>query len=254
MSYAGSHGDPNPSTPAFANTHDWIYYYLVIHQLSSTHVAYYHTCNIFSDDVRKPTAPSYRYAYLLWFSIILLVLVFGTIDLVTGSGMNFGTLSAWWHKWSIQRPSFFTLSRRKSYGLRRTEMGVLRSARKVRKPAWWKIKSSPSPVYGELFALFVLAVAVALACVLGPDYIKPTTSTFGFVHDTKRRLSDWLFGVDVDRFTSRDYKINPVSPPGYTIHKAWWTAGGRTGNAHFDSLGLSLRRQNDCQIYLTFWC
>lgn len=190
-------------------------------------------CGCLLNGTLGPTAPSYRYAYLLWLSIALLVLVFGTADLVAGSRMSHGVLSARWHKWSIQRPSLFALFRRKTTTLQRANTNVPRSPRKSRKPAW-RFKFSPSPVYGELFALFILAAAVALACVVGADYIRPTASTFDFAHDSKRRLFDLAFGAIAESIASRDYKINPVSPPGYTIHKAWWTSGGRTGEYPLD--------------------
>jgi hypothetical protein len=196
-----------------------------------------YACDALLDAFLELTAPSYRYAYLLWFSVALFVLVFGIVDLVTGSGMSHGVLSARWHKWSIQRPSLSSLFGRGTSALHRANPNV---PPKSRKPAW-RLTFSQSPVYGELIALFVLAVAVALACILGADYIKPTESTFGFAHSTKRRLSNFPFGAIVESLTSRDYEINPVSPPGYTIHKAWWTAGGRTGESSLRPPSLSFR-------------
>lgn len=153
--------------------------------------------------------------------------------------MGYGVLSARWHKWSIQRPSLVALFSRKTSASGRSNTGVPPPQRKSREPSWWKIKFAPSPTYGELLALLVLAVAVTLSCILGADYIKPTTSTFDFVHNTKRRLHGLPFGAVVDPVAAWDYKINPVSPPGYTIHKAWWTAGGRTGEYPFQASSLS---------------
>jgi hypothetical protein len=155
--------------------------------------------------------------------------------------MSHGALSARWHKWSIRRPSLFALFSRKNKtsASGRGNTDVPPPQRKSGEPAWWKIKFAPSPIYGELLVLFVLAVGVTLSCILGPDYIKPTTSTFDFIHNTKRRLPGLPFGAVVDLVAAWDDKINPVSPPGYTIHKAWWTAGGRTGEYPFQAFGLS---------------
>lgn len=177
------------------------------------------------------TAPSYRYAYLLWFAITFFVLLFGTLGRLAGGDKKHGALSARWHKWSIRRPSLFALFRRMSSSLPRTNANMPPPPRKVRTPAWWKIKFSPSPVYGELLALFLLAAATALASILGPDYIKPSVSTFDLTHNNKRSLSGETYNSRNNDVLGRDYQINPVTPPGYTIQKAWWTAGGRTGTA-----------------------
>lgn len=175
--------------------------------------------------------PSYRYAYLLWFFIIFLVLLFGALGRVTERSRTHGALSARWHKWSIRRPSLFALFRRKQAPLRRADTNLPPPPRKVRTPAWWKVKFSPSPVNGELLALFSLAIATALLSVIGPDYIKPSIATFDITHNTKRWWSNVPMHLGNDDVARRDYQIVPVSPPGYTIQKAWWTEGGRTGES-----------------------
>lgn len=231
-------GNPNPETPAFSSTHDWIKYYLAVHQLSGEHASYLliASCYYPSNSIGSVTyavsllylAPSYRYAYLLWFAIVALVLLFGFLGHASG-GSTHTAISAFWHKWSIRRPSLFALVKRQPLTRVRSNTNTPPPPRKTRTPAWWKIKFSPSPVLGELLALSLLAVAIVLASVLGPDYLKPSIATFDFTRNNKR---EWSRGeADVQTSVSpRGYTI-VVNPPTYTIQKAWWTAGGRTGES-----------------------
>lgn len=75
--------------------------------------------------------------------------------------------------------------------------------------------------------MFLLSVAVVLACTIGPDYIKPTISTFNLTK-SKRAISERDEAIRSWTAVARDYTVI-VNPPQYTISKAWWTAGGRTG-------------------------
>ncbi|KAF8319297.1 hypothetical protein DL93DRAFT_2053769 [Clavulina sp. PMI_390] len=200
MSYASSYGDPNPPTPAFSDTRDWIHYYLAIHVLSPA---------------------SYRYAYMLWFEILFIVIVFGLLGRIPGGNVKHSALRARWHKWSIQRPSFWRFWKRKRATLQAADPSTPPPPRKVRQPAWWKIKFSELPVKGDLLSLFFLIVSIVLASVLGPDYLKPSIRALDLSKFSRRSETIGL--------ASRDYTIVPVSIPGYTIWKAWWTAGNRTG-------------------------
>lgn len=145
MFWTRSYGDrdPNPETPAFSSTHDWIKYYLAIHQLSGEHSSCIEiaTCCSPSSSIGLVTyttvslflGPSYRYAYLLWFVIAALVLLFGAFGRV--SGARHSAISALWHKWSIRRPSLFALFQRKAPKLARSSTNAPPPPRKKRTPA-----------------------------------------------------------------------------------------------------------------------
>ncbi|KAG8690016.1 hypothetical protein FRC11_014393, partial [Ceratobasidium sp. 423] len=92
-----------------------------------------------------------------------------------------------------------------------------------------------------LIAVTILFVAAALLCCVGPDYISPYT-----------RLWDLKSNLTAPELVRRDFmeafrdmeKRAPIAStpttrqPAYTIPKAWWTAGGRTGIIAFSLFPL----------------
>lgn len=149
----------------------------------------------FSNDVQWITAylgihmlsvPSRRYSYYLWFAVAFVVLVFAVLHWTRARG---GFIGACWSRWALRRATW-----KKS----RARKGEAHQPR----------RSMPSNA--QLFAITVIfAVAACLSCV-GPDYVRPTESTWG----VSRRWDPLQF---------------VGYAPQYTIQKAWWTAGGRTG-------------------------
>jgi hypothetical protein len=79
---------------------------------------------------------------------------------------------------------------------------------------------SDALVNGQVLALVVLFVVAVLVSVVGPDYIKPGIGSLDFAR--------WKRSVRVDGGADDEQNVYAV-PPQYTIQKAWWTAGGRTG-------------------------
>jgi hypothetical protein len=77
----------------------------------------------------------------------------------------------------------------------------------------------------SLVLLFVIPLAL---CVVGPDYISPYTDLWDLAHNvTARGLNDHYVQLDLQ---SRAVASTATTrSPEYTIPKAWWTAGGRTG-------------------------
>lgn len=153
----------------------------------------------FSDDVQWITAylavhmlsvPSRRYSYLMWFAIALLVVL---LALVRFAGLTSGALGTACYKWAIRRP-------------------ILR--RGLNSPRTLRI----FPSHSQLLTLVGIVALTAITCCAGPDYIKPTVGTFNLgARSTLERRKWW----DPLQFVGY--------APQYTIHKAWWTAGGRVG-------------------------
>ena len=164
----------------------------------------------FSDDVEWITAylavhmlsvPSRRYSYLLWFAIAFVLVV---LALLRFSGLFSGVLGAYWSKWTIRRLTW--------------RRGGVRSGR-----ALWIF-----PPRAQLLSLFTLFLLTAVLACIGPDYIKPTVGTFNLA----RRAPV------LERRTYWDPLQFVGYAPQYTIAKAWWTAGGRTGMIAYALLPL----------------
>ncbi|CAE6488836.1 unnamed protein product, partial [Rhizoctonia solani] len=187
-----AYGDPNPTTPAFINSYQWINTYLVIHKMSTT---------------------SYRYAYMLWLAITLVAVVVAIAHITSRRTTVIGVI---WRKYTLRRRTW-----RKQASLR----AIQKSKQPHRQPY-----SLPSNA--QLVAVTILFVASALLCCVGPDYISPYT-----------RLWDLKSNLTAPALIRRDFmeafrdleRRAPIAStpttrqPAYTIPKAWWTAGGRTG-------------------------
>ena len=169
--------NPNPTTPPYQDPLTYAEAYLSIHTMSP---------------------PSYRYAYLLWLSIVLVFLVFA---LLHWTGKRGGAVGALWNKWTLRRRTW----RKKQ---------ALEVAR--RNPAAHRQPYS-FPSNAQLLSFCVLASITLCTCFVGPDYIAPTAKL-------------WQFHASPDALT---VPSQPNSSPVYTIQKAWWTVGGRTGIISF---------------------
>lgn len=181
--------NPNPSTPAFINDFQWINSYLVIHKMST---------------------PSYRYSFILWIILVFFTLIFAIMH---WTGSRGGFIGAAWSKWALRRRTW-----RKRHALQQ----AAREGKPHKQPF-----SFPSNAQ-MLSLLFLFVIPLAL-CVAGPDYIAPATKLWDLTHNLTRRAD----------ITDRDmmYHLLPravastatTRSPEYTIPKAWWTIGGRTG-------------------------
>lgn len=191
-----SYHNPNPTTPAFLSSYDWIQSYLTIHEMSRA---------------------SYRYAYIGWLIVCLIVLICAFLHLTGGRGGAFG---ARWFKWALRRRTW-----RKQSTLR----AIKKSPKTHRQP--WVLPSN-----AQVLSLVSLFLVTALLCTVGPDYIAPGTAVWDLTHNLTRRH---LPG-DVDLYLNELGNLLPrdgapiastatTRPPEFTIQKAWWTAGGRTG-------------------------
>ncbi len=180
---------PNPSTPAFINDFQWINSYLLIHKLST---------------------PSYRYSFLLWIFVVLVVLVSAILH---WTGSRGGFVGAAWSKWALRRRTW-----RKKHALAQAK----REGKPHKQPFSF-------PSNAQMLSLVLLFVVPLVLCVLGPDYISPYTDIWDLTHNVtaKRTLTDHQIQLDLQ---SRAVASTATTrAPEYTIPKAWWTAGGRTG-------------------------
>jgi hypothetical protein len=143
--------------------------------------------------------PSQRYAYLLWAVFALIFLLYALVHLVGAHG---GYAAARWSQLATRR-------------------GTWKVGPKDQRRTLFMF-----PSHGRLISTLSLILLVAVACVVGPDYIKPTEGVFEFSSSRRQLAGTW----------------NPLQflnyAPQYTIQKAWWTAGGRTGMIAFALLPL----------------
>lgn len=142
---------------------------------------------------------SWRYTFIFWFAIAFAFLVFA---LLHWTGSRGGAIKASWTKWSIRR----------------------RTWRKKHKLAVAQKKNQPHrqpeslPSNAQLLCLSALLLATIFLSFVGPDYITPGDRMWQF----HRREA---IGV-----VTRAVTYDPSAfQPQYTISKAWWTSGGRTG-------------------------
>lgn len=190
---------PNPSTPAFINDFQWINSYLIIH---------------------KMTTPSYRYSFLLWILVVFVVLVIGILHWTGSRGGFFG---AAWSKWALRRRTW-----RKKH--------ALAQAKRDGKPHSQPFSFPSNAQMLSLVFLFIIPLAL---CVVGPDYIAPYTKLWDLTHNMTRRgePSDKVMQLDLQSRAAIASTATTRSPE-YTIQKAWWTAGGRTGIIAFSLFPL----------------
>ncbi|KAL7422822.1 hypothetical protein Q5752_002118 [Cryptotrichosporon argae] len=137
------------------------------------------------------SAPSYRYAYLLWCVLGAFALAYTLAHALRLSG---GSLGAAYNRW----------------GMRRYTLGTQKRGR-------------PLPSNSVLVALAALVAAVAVLCLVGPDYISPSDGVFAL----KRALTGSPPPPFLATWSART--LGPRATPSYTINKAWWTSGSRFG-------------------------
>jgi hypothetical protein len=140
--------------------------------------------------------------------------IFFLFTLLHWTGARGGFIGASWSKWALRR----------------------RTLRKKHKLAMAQRKNLPHqqptalPSNAQLLSLFILLLATIALSVAGPDYIAPGVKLWQF---HRRRLG-------TSQIVPRTAAYDPSSfvQPQYTIGKAFWTAGGRTGQIAFALLPL----------------
>jgi hypothetical protein len=159
--------------------------------------------------IHKMSTPSYRYSFILWVIFFLAVLVFAILH---WTGSRGGFLGAAWSKWALRRRTW-----RKKHALAQAK----REGKPFQQPF-----SFPSNAQ-MLSLLFLFVVPLAL-CVVGPDYIAPGTKLWDLTHNVTARALDDTF-IQRDLLSRAAASTATTRSPEYTVPKAWWTIGGRTG-------------------------
>ena len=160
--------------------------------------------------IHQLSPPSYRYMYILWLAVVLVFLVFAVLHWTGGRG---GAIGGLWSKWSLRRRTW-----RKQHSL----VEARRRGTLHKQPL-----SLPSNA--QLLSLAVLYTTTLILCFLGPDYIAPGTH----VWDLRRNIATRGIYPHLGAREHLASTTSTITQPGYTISKAWWTAGGRTGTIAF---------------------
>ncbi|KAJ4474528.1 hypothetical protein C8R41DRAFT_897418 [Lentinula lateritia] len=147
------------------------------------------------------------YTYLLWICVAFVLLVFTLFHL---SGNRGGFVAAAWSKWALRRRTWRGAS-------------VLERARRTGK----NIQPVILPPNSQILCLVALPIIAFLLAFVGPDYLSPKLHLFDL---DSPNLATRATGYDASLF----YQYQPQ----YTINKAWWTSGGRTGLIAFALLPL----------------
>jgi len=126
---------------------------------------------------------------------ILVGFVFFIVAFLHLTGSSAGLIGAYWNKWALRRRTL---------------------RKKHARMTAWKTGRSPNPYSlppnGQILSLLGLLFTTLALCFIGPDYIYPTAGVAQF---------------------RRDDSNYAALAPTWTIEKAWWTSGGRTGTIAF---------------------
>ncbi|KAF8843639.1 hypothetical protein BDN67DRAFT_1025275 [Paxillus ammoniavirescens] len=177
----------DPTTPAYPDDLEWITAYLTIHSLS---------------------VPSRRYSFVLWYTVVLIFLIFAILHWTGSRGGFFG---AYWTKWSI---------RRRTWRKKHTLALALRTNQPHRQP-----RSLPSNA--QLLSLSVLMLACLSLAFIGPDYLAPHFK----VWQIQRR--DPSCSIHAPPHQLYDTSTFDPYVPKYTISKSFWSSSARTGQIAF---------------------
>lgn len=154
---------------------------------------------------------SWVYAWLLW---IIVALVFVVFTAMHWAGFRGGYLGALWSKWALRRRTW-----RKKHSL----AVAVKAGRPHRQP-------DALPSNAQLLAVCTLFVGAFALSFAGPDYLAPGARLWNYhrypVASVQRRAYDLA-----------NYAF---LQPQFTIPKAWWTSGNRTGLIAFALFPLTV--------------
>ncbi|KAI0748209.1 ferric reductase like transmembrane component-domain-containing protein [Daedaleopsis nitida] len=141
------------------------------------------------------------YSYLLWIAIGAVLII---CSLLHHFNVRGGYLGAFWSKWAIRR----------------------RTWRKKHSLAVAKARGEPHrqpyslPPNAQIFTFVCITIASLLVAFLGPDYLAPGSTIWTLQNYPSATLAKRSGYNNADYF---------IYQPQYTISKAWWTTGNRTG-------------------------
>ena len=174
----------------------------------------------YSDDLEWVTAylvqhmlseSSWVYAWLLW---IVIGVVFIALTVMHWVGFRGGYLGAVWSKWALRRRTW-----RKKHSL----TVAMKTGQPHRQP-------DSLPSNAQILAVCTLFVGALILSFVGPDYLAPGAQLWNY------------HNYPIASITRRDYNTDDYTflQPQFTIPKAWWTSGGRTGLIAFALFPLTV--------------
>lgn len=131
------------------------------------------------------------------------------------AGLRRGYLGAVWSKWALRRRTW-----RKNHAL----AVVQKAGQPHRQPM-----SLPSNA--QMLSVCGLTISVFALAFIGPDYFAPGSRLWN-VHNYPTRAAHGRSIYDLSSYT--------YLQPQFTISKAWWTSGGRTGLIAFALFPLTV--------------
>jgi hypothetical protein len=146
---------------------------------------------------------SRRWGYFLWFAIIVSFVIFSFCH---ATDLRGGVIGAYWSKWSLRRRTIRRKYTRDGKALRPESL----------------------PSNSQLLTLVLLVSGALLLSFAGPDYLAPNTKAWQFWG--RRDLS-------ARQQLPATINADPWQPR-YSINKAWWTSGNRTGIIAFALIPL----------------
>jgi hypothetical protein len=147
------------------------------------------------------SAPSRRYSYIFWIAVLFVFVIFG---LLHWTGSQGGALGSYWYRWALRRRTI--------------------GKRNIRRKGDTRLQPTTLPSNSQILCLAVIFIGSMLFCFVGPDYIAPGLKVWQFY-----RRGETGSSLHIDKRESFNIDLFTQWQPQYTINKAWWTAGGRTG-------------------------
>ncbi|KAK4054460.1 hypothetical protein OIV83_000954 [Microbotryomycetes sp. JL201] len=118
-------------------------------------------------DAHTLSPPTWRYAYILWFVVLGTLVIWSVAHRLAGSGRGGSALGAVFRKFFVRR---ITITKKKKELDAETGKKVAIGRKGVR---------FASPTFAQILTIMALIATAVCLSFVGPDYIAPTTCTFG---------------------------------------------------------------------------
>ncbi|KAM0791379.1 hypothetical protein ACM66B_005844 [Microbotryomycetes sp. NB124-2] len=118
-------------------------------------------------DAHTLSPPTWRYAYILWFVVVGTLVIWSVAHRLAGSGRGGSAFGAICRKFFVRR---ITITKKKKQLDAETGKKIAVGRKGVR---------FASPTFAQILAISALIATAVCLSFVGPDYISPTTCTFG---------------------------------------------------------------------------
>ncbi|KAK4053901.1 hypothetical protein OIO90_003738 [Microbotryomycetes sp. JL221] len=122
-------------------------------------------------DAHTLSPPTWRYAYILWFVVIGTLVVWSIAHRLAGSGTGGTAVGALFRKYFVRR---ITFTKKKKLTDAEYDVSTGKHVQVGRKGVRFA-----SPTFAQILTILALIVTSVCLSFVGPDYIAPTTCTFG---------------------------------------------------------------------------